>query len=126
MADKEPPKRVHERRVPYQPWFLSGSLSAHETLPPAEQTIRAKLSENFREDPSQKQPGSSSAIRVPQKEQHFGKISSIPQKEGLSKVCQKFEKIYAAHSAEKTTFSRYDAKKRSVPQKESFSSLLKT
>ena len=73
------------------------------------------------EDPLQKQPGSLSAIRVPQKEQHFGKITSVTQKYGLSKVCQKFETIHGAHSAEKTTFSRYDTKKCSVPQKKSFS-----
>ena len=44
-----------------------------------------------------------------------------PQKEGLSKVCRKFDTICTPHSAERTIFSRYDAKKRSVPQKASFS-----
>ena len=44
-----------------------------------------------------------------------------PQKEGLLKVCRKFDTICTPHSAERTIFSRYDSKKRSVPQKASFS-----
>ena len=43
---------------------------------------------------------------------------SGPQKEALSKVCRKFDTFCTPHSAERTIFSRYDAKNRSVPQKE--------
>ena len=51
---------------------------------------------------------------------NVGKIGSVPQKENISKVCQKFDKLHSAHPAETMNFSRGDAKKRSVPQKNSF------
>ena len=45
---------------------------------------------------------------------------SGPQKEAFSKVCRKFDTNCTPHSAERTIFSPYDAKNRSVPQKERF------
>ena len=45
---------------------------------------------------------------------------SGPQKEALSKVCRKFDTNCTPHSAERTIFSPYDAKNRSVPQKERY------
>ena len=89
MADKEPQKRVHERWAPYQPWFFFWApYQLMKRFSPQNGRFGPNFWKTF-EDPSQKQPGSLSAIRVPQKEQHFGKISSVPQKEGSSKLCQK-------------------------------------
>ena len=102
---------MHERRVPYQLWFFRAPYQLMKRF------SRRKLSKTLRK----KQPGSLSAIRVPQKEQPFGIISSVLQKEGLSKVCQKFEKIYATHSAERTTSSPYDAKKLCSAERKLFS-----
>ena len=118
MADKEPQKRVHERRAPYQPWFFfRAPYQLMKRFSPQNGRFGPNFWKTF-EDPSQKHPGSLSVIRVLQKDQHFGKNSSV-----LSKVYQKFVKIHGAQSAERTTFSRYDAKKRSVPQKEFFSAI---
>ena len=112
-ADTEPPKQVQIRRAPCQPYFFWAPYQLFKRFPPQNGRLGPNFLKTFEKPHGLLISFSRSAERTT--------FQPGPQKEGLSKVCRKFDTNCTPHSAERTIFSRYDAKKRSVPQKESFS-----
>ena len=100
------------RRAPCQPYIFWGSLSALQTLPTAERTIWAKLFETFRK-----------TTRAPYQLFPFRRKNDISLGAAERSTFKRLPKIWhKLHPAfrRKNDFSRYDAKNRSVPQKERF------
>ena len=92
--------------------FFRAPYQLLKRFPPQNGRSRANFLKTFKKPPGLLISFSRSAERTT--------FRSGPQKEAFSKVCRKFDTNCTPHSAERTIFSPYDAKNRSVPQKERF------